>query len=107
MVPSFESSARFRDAIFARRNSPRAGAGNVGAEKQPQLVGAMLSLQARRFPDAAVREELGNAVARTTTWRWSTIGFQVFTSSVMREEAGPHLQDLCEMLRSLSPAGLR
>ena len=28
------------------------------------LVGAMLSLQARRFPDAGVREELGNAVAR-------------------------------------------
>jgi two-component sensor histidine kinase len=34
------------------------------------LVGAMLSLQARRFPEPGIREELGNAV-----WRWSTIGF--------------------------------
>ena len=41
------------------------------------LVGA--TLQARRFPDASVRNELGNAVARINNLRWSTIGFSYST----------------------------
>ena len=47
------------------------------------LVGA--TLQARRFPDASVRNELGNAVARINNVRWSTIGFSY-------SESGHYLQ---------------
>jgi two-component sensor histidine kinase len=70
------------------------------------LVGAMLSLQARRFPDPNVRDELGNAVARINNLALVHDRLQLFTSSVTRVEAAPHFQDLCEMLRSLLPAGV-
>ena len=70
------------------------------------LVGAMLSLQARRFPDAGVREELGNAVARIHNLALVHDRLQLFTSSVTQVDAASHFQDLCEMLRSLLPAGV-
>jgi two-component sensor histidine kinase len=70
------------------------------------LVGAMLSLQARRFPDASVRDELGNAVARINNLALVHDRLQLFNSSVTRVEAASHFQDLCEMLRSLLPAGV-
>ena len=70
------------------------------------LVGAMLSLQARRFPDPNVRDELANAVARINNLALVHDRLQLFTSSVTRVEAAPHFQDLCEMLRSLLPAGV-
>jgi two-component sensor histidine kinase len=70
------------------------------------LVGAMLSLQAKRFSDPEVREELGNAVARIHNLALVHDRLQLFTSSVTQVEAAPHFQDLCEMLRSLLPAGV-
>jgi two-component sensor histidine kinase len=70
------------------------------------LVGAMLSLQARRFADPAMREELGNAVARINNLALVHDRLQLFTSSATRVEAAPHFQDLCDMLRSLLPAGV-
>jgi two-component sensor histidine kinase len=70
------------------------------------LVAAMLSIQARRFPDPSVREELGNAVARINNLALVHDRLQLFTSSVTRIEAAPHFQDFCEMLRSLLPAGV-
>jgi two-component system, sensor histidine kinase PdtaS len=70
------------------------------------LVAAMLSLQARRFPDAGMRDELGNAVARINNLALVHDRLQLFTSSVTKVDAAPHFQDLCEMLRSLLPAGI-
>jgi two-component sensor histidine kinase len=70
------------------------------------LVGAMLSLQARRFPEASVREELGNAVARINNLALVHDRLQLFTSSVTKVDAASHFQDLCYMLRSLLPAGV-
>jgi two-component sensor histidine kinase len=70
------------------------------------LVGAMLSLQAKRFADPEVREELGKAVARIHNLALVHDRLQLFTSAVMQVDAAPHFQDLCEMLRSLLPAGV-
>jgi two-component sensor histidine kinase len=70
------------------------------------LVGAMLSLQARRFPDPGVRDELANAVARINNLALVHDRLQLFTSSVTTVEAAAHFNDLCEMLRSLLPAGV-
>jgi two-component system, sensor histidine kinase PdtaS len=70
------------------------------------LVGAMLSLQARRFPEAAVRDELNQAVTRINNLALVHDRLQVFTSSVTKVEAAAHFQDLCEMLRSLLPPGI-
>jgi two-component sensor histidine kinase len=70
------------------------------------LVAAMLSLQARRFPDAGMQDALGQAVARINNLALVHDRLQLFTSSVTKVEAAPHFQDLCEMLRSLLPAGV-
>jgi two-component sensor histidine kinase len=70
------------------------------------LVGAMLSLQARRFSEPRVREELGNAVARINNLALVHDRLQVFSASVTKVEAAAHFQDLCEMLRSILPAGV-
>ena len=70
------------------------------------LVGAMLSLQARRLADPQLREELHRAVARINNLALVHDRLQVFSSSVTRVDAAPHFQDLCEMLRSLLPAGV-
>jgi two-component system, sensor histidine kinase PdtaS len=70
------------------------------------IVAAILSLQARRFAQAGVREELGRAAARINNLALVHDRLQLFTSSVTRVEAAPHFQDLCEMLRSLLPAGV-
>ena len=70
------------------------------------LVGAMLSLQARRFPDAAIRDELSNAVSRINNLALVHDRLQLFTSSVTTVEAAPHFEDLCSMLRSLLPTGV-
>ena len=67
------------------------------------LVGAILSLQARRLPDPTVREELGRAVTRINNLALVHDRLQVFTSSVTQVEAAPHFHDLCDMLRSLLP----
>jgi two-component system, sensor histidine kinase PdtaS len=70
------------------------------------LVGAMLSLQARRLPEPAVREELNQAVTRINNLALVHDRLQVFTSSVTQVEAASHFQDLCNMLRSLLPSGV-
>jgi two-component system, sensor histidine kinase PdtaS len=70
------------------------------------LVGAMLSLQARRFSDAAVRDELSNAVSRINNLALVHDRLQLFTSSVTKIDAGEHFRELCEMLRSLLPPGI-
>jgi two-component sensor histidine kinase len=62
------------------------------------LVGAMLSLQARRLADASVREELRGAVARINNLALVHDRLQLFSSSVTKVGA--------EMLRSLLPAGI-
>jgi two-component sensor histidine kinase len=67
------------------------------------LVGAILSLQARQLSDVAAREELGRAVSRMGLIHDR---LQMFSSSVTRVDAASHFQDLCEMLRSLVPAGI-
>jgi two-component sensor histidine kinase len=69
------------------------------------LVGAMLSLQARRFPDASMRDELGKAVSRINNLSLVHDRLQAFTSGGARIDAAAHFQQLCEMLRSLVPAG--
>jgi two-component sensor histidine kinase len=70
------------------------------------LVGAMLSLQARRLPEASVREELSRAVSRINNLALVHDRLQMFSSSITIVDAAPHFQDLCEMLRSLLPAGV-
>jgi two-component system, sensor histidine kinase PdtaS len=70
------------------------------------LVGAMLTLQARRFADAEAREELTKAVARINNLALVHDRLQLFTSSVTAVEAAPHFQELCHMLRSLLPQGV-
>jgi two-component sensor histidine kinase len=70
------------------------------------LVGAMLSLQARRFADPEAREELTRAVARINNLALVHDRLQLFTSSVMAIDAAGHFQELCHMLRSLLPQGV-
>jgi two-component sensor histidine kinase len=70
------------------------------------LVGAMLLLQAKRLAEPHLREELGHAVARINNLALVHDRLQLFTSSMTRVEAAPHFQELCEMLRSLLPAGV-
>jgi two-component sensor histidine kinase len=70
------------------------------------LVGAMLSLQARRLADAEAREELTKAVARINNLALVHDRLQLFTSSVTAIDAATHFQELCHMLRSLLPQGV-
>ena len=70
------------------------------------LVAAILSLQAGRFSESAVREALASAVARINNLALVHDRLQLFTSSVTKVEAASHFQELCEMLRSLLPAGI-
>jgi two-component sensor histidine kinase len=69
------------------------------------LVGAMLALQARRFTDAAMREELGKAVSRINNLSLVHDRLQAFATGASRMDAAAHFQQLCDMLRSLVPAG--
>lgn len=68
------------------------------------LVSAMLSLQARRLPDASLRGELMNAVARINNLSLVHDRLQTFTSNGARIDAVTHFQELCQMLRSLLPS---
>jgi two-component sensor histidine kinase len=68
------------------------------------LVGAMLALQARRFADASMRDELGKAVSRINNLSLVHDRLQAFTTGAARMDAATHFQQLCEMLRSLVPA---
>jgi two-component sensor histidine kinase len=70
------------------------------------LVGAILSLQARQLSDVAAREELSRAVSRINNLGLVHDRLQMFSSSVTRVDAASHFQELCEMLRSLLPAGI-
>lgn len=70
------------------------------------LVSAILQLQARRSSEVAVREELAGAVARINNMALVHDRLQLFSSSVMAISAPSHFQDLCDMLRSLLPAGV-
>jgi two-component sensor histidine kinase len=69
------------------------------------LVGAMLALQARRFTDSAMREELGKAVSRINNLSLVHDRLQAFATGAARMDAAAHFLQLCEMLRSLVPAG--
>jgi two-component sensor histidine kinase len=68
------------------------------------LVGAMLSLQARRFTEPLIKEELGKAVTRINNLSLVHDRLQTFTSGGTRIDAGTHFEQLCEMLRSLVPS---
>jgi two-component sensor histidine kinase len=70
------------------------------------LVAAMLTLQARRFSDATLKNELASAVNRINNLALVHDRLQLFTASVSQVEAAPHFQELCEMLRSLLPPGV-
>lgn len=70
------------------------------------LVCAMLSLQARRLTDLTAREELNKAASRINNLALVHDRLQLFTSSVSTVDAASHFHDLCEMLRSLLPAGI-
>jgi two-component sensor histidine kinase len=70
------------------------------------LVAAILQLQARRSSEPAVRDWLASAVARISNMALVHDRLQLFSSSVMAVSAAPHFQDLCDMLRSLLPAGV-
>lgn len=70
------------------------------------LVAAMLSLQARRFSDDAVRSELSNAVSRIHNLALVHDRLQLFSANVREVDAASHFRDLGEMLRSLLPPGV-
>jgi len=70
------------------------------------LVAAMMSVQARRMPESGGREELMNAVARINNLALVHDRLQLFTSSVTKVDAASHFEELCEVLRSLLPAGV-
>ena len=70
------------------------------------LVGAMLSLQARRLTEPSARDELNQAVTRINNLALVHDRLQLFTSSVTQVDAALHFQDLCNMLRSLLPTGV-
>jgi two-component sensor histidine kinase len=70
------------------------------------LVSAMLQLQARNSPEDAIRDALSGAVTRINNMALVHDRLQLFSSSVTSVDAGPHFQDLCELLRSLLPAGV-
>jgi two-component sensor histidine kinase len=70
------------------------------------LVGAMLSLQARRFDEPQVREELTKAVARINNLALVHDRLQMFSTSVATVDAVTHFSELCQMLRSLLPRGV-
>ena len=70
------------------------------------LVGAMLSLQARRLSDSTMKEELGRAVSRINNLSLVHDRLQAFTSGGARMNAAAHFHQLCEMLRSLVPPGV-
>lgn len=70
------------------------------------LVAAILQLQARRSSEPAVQAELASAVTRINNMALVHDRLQLFSSSVMAISAPPHFQDLCDMLRSLLPAGI-
>jgi two-component sensor histidine kinase len=70
------------------------------------LVAAMLSLQARRFVDASIRDDFGKAVSRINNLALVHDRLQAFTAGDARMDAAAHFQQLCEMLRSLVPAGV-
>ena len=71
------------------------------------LVAAMLKLQSRRFSDDNLKDELANAVSRIHNLALVHDRLQLFTSSVTHVDAPAHFQELCEMLRSLLPPGVR
>jgi two-component sensor histidine kinase len=70
------------------------------------LIGAMLSLQARRSAESQVRDELTKAVARISNLALVHDRLQLFTTSVATVNAAAHFQELCQMLRSLLPEGV-
>jgi two-component system, sensor histidine kinase PdtaS len=70
------------------------------------LVGAMLSLQARRLHEPALRQELNQAVTRINNLALVHDRLQLFTSSVTKVDAATHFQEFCNMLRSLLPSGV-
>jgi two-component system, sensor histidine kinase PdtaS len=71
------------------------------------LVAAMLSLQGKRFAEQSVRDELNNAVARIHNLALVHDRLQLFSASVNRIDAAPHFRDLCDMLQTLLPAGIK
>jgi two-component sensor histidine kinase len=70
------------------------------------LVSSILRLQARRSQEPAVREGLASAVTRINNMALVHDRLQLFSSSVTVVSAASHFQDLCDMLRSLLPAGV-
>jgi two-component sensor histidine kinase len=71
------------------------------------LVSAILSLQSKRFTDAGVREEFTSAANRIRNLAMVHDRLQLFSTSFSEIPAEPHFRELCEMLRSLLPPGVR
>ena len=70
------------------------------------LVGAMLSLQARRLDDEVMRDELAKAVTRINNLSLVHDRLQLFTSTSTQMDGATHFRELCDMLRSLLPPGV-
>ena len=70
------------------------------------LVGAMLSLQARRFGDQTMREEMAKAVTRINNLALVHDRLQLFSSTETRMDAATHFKELGDLLRSLLPPGV-
>jgi two-component sensor histidine kinase len=77
---------------------------NHGIKNNLSSVAAMLSLQARRLPDATIREELSKAGSRINNLALVHDRLQMFTSSMAGVDAAPHFQELCGLLRLVLPA---
>ncbi len=71
------------------------------------LIAATLSLQSRRSSDDTVREGLSRAVNRIQHMALVHDRLQLFTSSVDTVDAAVHFREVCEMLRSLLPPGVK
>ena len=67
------------------------------------LIAAMLSLQAKNFREATVKDEFRDAVLRINNLALVHDRLQLFSTTVTEIDAATHFGDLCQMLRSLLP----
>lgn len=69
------------------------------------IVSALLRLQGKTLPET-FRAEFQSAATRINNLALVHDRLQLFTSSFSQVDAGAHFKELCEMLRSLLPAGI-
>ena len=63
----------------------------------------MLSLQAKNFRDATVKQEFRDAASRINNLALVHDRLQLFSTTVTEVDAATHFGDLCQMLRTLLP----